>query len=85
MNYLQQLPVTRLKVDKSFVDRSPNSNDAIAIIKAILSLSEAFNLKVTVEGVEHIDQLEFFKDKYLSDIQGYVYSKSLTIKEKQNL
>ena len=81
MSYLQKLPVTRLKVDKSFVDSLPYSADSIAVIKAILSLAEAFNLKVTVEGVEYLEQLNFFKDKYCHDIQGYVYSKPLKLED----
>jgi diguanylate cyclase (GGDEF)-like protein len=81
MSYLQKLPVTRLKVDKSFVDELPHSAESIAVVKAVLALAEAFNLNVTVEGVEHEDQLQFFEDSNVDEIQGYYFSKPLPINE----
>lgn len=90
MSYLQKLPITRLKIDKAFVDNLPDSTESVAVVKAIIALAEAFNLKITVEGVETKKQLDFFKDKYCEDIQGYYYSKPLPIDElrefiKENL
>ena len=90
MSYLQRLPITRLKVDKAFVDDLPYSIESVAVVKAILALANTFGLKITIEGVENEEQLEFFKDKYCDDIQGYVYSKPLSLEElkifiKENL
>ena len=81
MSYLQRLPITRLKVDKAFVDDLPYSIESVAVVKAILALANTFGLKITIEGVENEEQLEFFKDKYCDDIQGYVYSKPLSLEE----
>lgn len=81
MSYLQKLPITRLKVDKAFIDDLPNSNESEAIVKAILALASTFGLKVTIEGVENCEQLNFFKGKYCDDIQGYVYAKPLSFDE----
>ncbi len=77
MSYLQKLPVTRLKIDKSFVDDLPDSKESVAVATAIMALASTFGLKITVEGVETLPQLEFFKEKYCDDIQGYFYSKPL--------
>lgn len=81
MSYLQSLPISRLKIDKAFVDDLPHSQESIAVVNAIIALAQAFNLKITVEGVELKEQLDFFKDKYCDDIQGYYYSKPLTFSE----
>ena len=81
MSYLQKLPITRLKIDKSFVDDLPESEGSVALVDAVLSLAEAFHLNVTVEGVETQKQLDFFKDKKCDDIQGYFYSKPLPFDE----
>lgn len=81
LSYLQKLPVTRLKIDKAFVDDLPDSSDSVAVAITILSLAEAFNLKITVEGVEEQKQLDFFEDKHCDDIQGYFYSKPLPLEE----
>jgi diguanylate cyclase (GGDEF)-like protein len=84
MSYLQKLPVTRLKIDKSFVDELPYSKESIAIATAIMALASTFGLKITVEGVETREQLEFFKDKYCDEIQGYYYSKPLDFEALQS-
>jgi len=81
MSYLQKLPITRLKIDKSFVDDIPHSSGSVALVNAVIALAQAFNLKITVEGVELEEQLNFFKDKYCDDIQGYFYSKPLPLNE----
>jgi len=77
MNYLQQLPITRLKIDKSFVDEVPDSNESVAVVNAIMALAQTFNLKVTVEGLETQTQLAFFEKRRCHDIQGYYFSKPL--------
>jgi diguanylate cyclase (GGDEF)-like protein len=84
MSYLQALPVTRLKIDKGFVDDLPDSKESTAIVNAIISLAETFGLKITVEGIEKEEQLNFFKGKYCDEIQGYFYSKPLPLKELQS-
>ena len=81
MSYLQKLPITRLKIDKAFVDDLPYSKESVAVVKAILALAETFGLKITVEGVETVEQLEFFRDKRCDEIQGYYYSKPLPLEE----
>ncbi|PLA74624.1 hypothetical protein CYQ88_04750 [Hydrogenovibrio sp. SC-1] len=77
MNYLQQLPITRLKIDKSFVDEVPDSNESVAVVNAIMALAQTFDLKVTVEGLETQRQLAFFEKRRCHDIQGYFFSKPL--------
>lgn len=81
MSYLKKLPITRLKIDKVFVDDLPHSLESVAIVKAIMALASTFDFNVTIEGVENFEQLEFFKDKYCNDIQGYIYSKPIPLYE----
>ena len=81
LSYLQKLPVTRLKIDKSFVDHLPESQESIAIAKAIIALAKTFNLAITAEGVENEAQLEFLKNAQCDEIQGYFYAKPLSIEE----
>lgn len=81
MSYLQKLPVTRLKIDKSFMDGIPSSQESIAIVKAILALATTFNLAVTAEGVETVEQVNFLQKEKCEEIQGYFYSKPLTLED----
>lgn len=81
LSYLQKLPVTRLKIDKSFVDNIPQSEESNAIAKAIIVLAKTFHLLVTAEGVETEAQLSFLKDTKCEEIQGYIYSKPLSMEK----
>lgn len=81
ISYLQKLPMTRLKIDRSFVEGLPDSPPHIAMSNAIIALAKAFNLKITIEGIETQEQLAFFQDKYCDDVQGYVYSKPIGLED----
>lgn len=78
LSYLQKLPVTRLKIDKSFVDNLPNSAQSVAIVKSIITLAKTFGLFITAEGVENKEQLDFLVAQECEEIQGYYFSKPLS-------
>lgn len=81
MSYLQKLSVTRLKIDKSFIDNLPISSESVAITRAIIALANTFGLSITAEGVENHEQLAFLQNEGCHEIQGYYYSKPLTLSE----
>ena len=81
LSYLLELPVTRLKIDKSFIDDLPQSKGSIAIIKTIITLAKTLGLSITAEGVENEEQLKFLGEQKCDEIQGYIYSKPLTLDE----
>ncbi|OWR32995.1 histidine kinase [Saccharibacillus sp. O23] len=81
LNYLKQLPISRLKVDRSFVsdiESDPSNRD---IVKAIISM--AHNLKITViaEGVESAEQLHFLEDNGCDEVQGYLFGRPVPADE----
>lgn len=79
MSYLQKLPIMRLKIDKTFVDGINRSRDSATIIRAIIGLAKSFELAITAEGVEHEDQLVFLEKEHCDEIQGYYFSKPLSL------
>jgi diguanylate cyclase (GGDEF)-like protein len=81
MSYLQQLPVTRLKIDKSFIKNLPGCEKNTAILQAIIALAKTFHLHVTAEGVETEEQANILKKMACDEVQGYFYAQPLT-KEK---
>jgi EAL domain-containing protein (putative c-di-GMP-specific phosphodiesterase class I) len=83
MSYLQKLPFTRLKIDKSFVDGLPNDKDSVSITRAILGLAKAFELAITAEGVERDDQFQFLQREHCDEIQGYYFAKPMPLRELQ--
>jgi diguanylate cyclase (GGDEF)-like protein len=79
MSYLQKLPFTRMKIDKSFIDGLPHDHDSVSITRAILGLAKNFGLAVTAEGVERIEQLQFLQLEGCDEIQGYYFAKPMPL------
>jgi diguanylate cyclase (GGDEF)-like protein/PAS domain S-box-containing protein len=78
LSYLKQFPVSKLKIDRSFIrDLAVNPDDA-AITTAIISMAKSLNLKVIAEGVENEAQMAFLRAHQCDEIQGYYFSKPLT-------
>ena len=78
---LKSLPISTLKIDKSFVDHIPENKQDVAIIKSILSLAKNLELEVVAEGVETIEQLTCIRSYGCDFIQGYYYSKPVSADE----
>lgn len=77
LSYLRQFPVSKLKIDASFIRDVATSADDAAIATAIISLAKSLNLKVIAEGVETDAQLAFLRDHHCDEVQGYYLSKPL--------
>jgi len=81
LNYLKNLPLNTLKIDRSFIiDVCEDHNDK-KIVKMLISMAHSFGLKVIAEGVEEEKQLELLNEFNCDEIQGYLLSKPVTIEE----
>ncbi|MEJ2179013.1 MAG: EAL domain-containing protein [Gammaproteobacteria bacterium] len=79
LSYLKRMPVDTLKIDQSFIkDITANIDDA-AIVTAICALSRSLRFKVTAEGVENIQQLEFLRRAEVNAVQGFLFSRPLSV------
>jgi diguanylate cyclase (GGDEF)-like protein/PAS domain S-box-containing protein len=77
---LKSFPVSRLKIDKSFIDGLlANENDK-AVADAVISLGQKLNLRVIAEGVETEAQAAFLRTINCDEMQGYLFSKPLPAK-----
>jgi PAS domain S-box-containing protein/diguanylate cyclase (GGDEF)-like protein len=77
LSYIDHLPISELKIDKSFIDNITNSTDEVPIINTIIQMAKALDLKVVAEGVEYKEQLGYLKRHQCDVIQGYYFSKPL--------
>ena len=75
ISYLKHFPISRLKIDRSFVrDITTNPDDA-AIAEIIISMAQTLKLNVTAEGVETRAQMEFLSFHNCVEMQGYLFSR----------
>jgi diguanylate cyclase (GGDEF)-like protein/PAS domain S-box-containing protein len=75
LTFLRQLPINRLKIDRSFVSSLPDDADDCAIAVAVIDLAHNLGLDVIGEGVETWDQVRFLHGKGCNEVQGFLFSK----------
>lgn len=75
LSYLKTFPITRLKIDRSFVrDITTNPDDA-AIAEIIIAMAQTLKLEVIAEGVENRSQMEFLSFNNCVEMQGFLFSR----------
>ncbi|MGH8249793.1 MAG: putative bifunctional diguanylate cyclase/phosphodiesterase [Steroidobacteraceae bacterium] len=77
LSYLQKLPVSVLKIDKSFVDDVAVSKQGAALVRAIIGVGMALELQVVAEGVERVEQVGRLQALNCRFAQGYFFSRPL--------
>ena len=75
---LNQMPFDTIKLDKSLVDYVGNEN-VEKLLKFIVQLVQSLGMKITAEGVEYKEQLDFLENLNCDDIQGFYFSKPLML------
>ena len=76
LNYLKNLPLDYLKIDRTFI-KDFNLSTNSAITKAIVTLAQSLNMKTIAEGVETEEQKEFLKGLNCDEAQGYLFSRPI--------
>lgn len=77
LNYLKQLPISTLKIDKTFIDNISNSDNSSTLSGTIVMLGHNMGLSIVAEGVETKEQFEYLSKHKCDIIQGYLFSKPL--------
>jgi EAL domain-containing protein (putative c-di-GMP-specific phosphodiesterase class I) len=83
LSYLTRYPLTRLKIDQSFVRKISDSSslEETAIVRSIIVMAHNLGLQVIAEGVETKAQAEFLTGEKCEEMQGYLFAKPLPATE----
>lgn len=85
LSYLKDLNMDTLKIDKSFIDGITLKKENDAIVKSLIYLCREIDINVVAEGVETKEQLNFLLQQECQQIQGYIYSRSVSEKKIKSL
>ncbi|KAB8318940.1 EAL domain-containing protein [Tolypothrix campylonemoides VB511288] len=77
LSRLQLLPLHILKIDRSFIQSLTTDSRVAHIVKAIVALGNSLGLKLTAEGVETQEELEFLKEINCDNVQGFLFYRPL--------
>jgi diguanylate cyclase (GGDEF)-like protein len=83
--YLQKFPLDTLKIDQSFVRQIGTAGANTSIVTAVIGMAQNLNLRVTAEGVETLEQLEFLRARRCDAAQGYYFSRPVPAEEFEKL
>ncbi|RKZ56156.1 MAG: hypothetical protein DRQ44_17000, partial [Gammaproteobacteria bacterium] len=84
LNYLKNLPIDTLKIDKSFIQDMQDNNSDHSIVKTIIELGHNLNCQVVAEGVEDQQTIDSLKLLNVDILQGFFYSRPLNPRDFQN-
>ena len=78
LSLLKTYPVSRLKIDRTFIHHVYDNAENAALVKAIIYLAENFGLDVIAEGVETEEQFIFLKNNECPEVQGYLFGRPVS-------
>lgn len=81
LQYLKDLDIDVLKIDKSFISSCVDDKRVLAITKSIIDMSHELSISVIAEGVETYEEYKIMEDIRVDIIQGYLVSKPLKAEE----
>ena len=81
LGYIKRLPISRIKLDKSFVTDLPGNSEDEAVARATLSIAKDLGLKTVAEGVETVAQQDYLVSSGCDFLQGYLFAQPMPAQE----
>ena len=81
LSHLTRYPLSRIKIDRSFIRGVPDNAEQTAIARALIIMAHSVDLEVIAEGVETPDQRAFLVSKGCEEAQGFLYARPLPNQE----
>jgi PAS domain S-box-containing protein/diguanylate cyclase (GGDEF)-like protein len=78
LSYLQRMPIDAVKLDRSFVGDLTTDASTVSMVRSVLAMASALNLRVVTEGVETVEQLEILRTLGCDEAQGYLLGRPET-------
>ena len=78
LNYLRRYPVNTIKLDRSFLDEVPQNDSAGALVESVITMAHTLGKRVTAEGVETSEQLEFLRAHGCETAQGFYLARPMS-------
>ncbi len=72
LTYIRRLPVTELKLDRTFLTGAPRDKRAVSVIRSTVDLAHSLGLRIVAEGIENLDALALVDDLGCDAAQGYL-------------
>ena len=79
--YLKRYPLDKLKIDRAFIKDTPQDQDDVSLVTAIIQMAHSLNLRTVAEGVETKAQWELLKHLGCDLIQGYYLSRPMSAED----
>lgn len=84
-SYLKRFAVSRLKIDRLFVKDVISNQDDAAIVQAIISMARLLRMQLTVEGVETVEQANYFRRHSCAESQGLYFGEPVEARQVERL
>jgi diguanylate cyclase (GGDEF)-like protein/PAS domain S-box-containing protein len=78
LSYLTKFPVSRIKIDRSFIDKVTDDAEDAAIVRSLIAMAHNLKLGIIAEGVETEAQARFLLEERCEEAQGFLYAKPLS-------
>lgn len=81
LSYLSRLPISSVKIDRSFVQDAPRSRGAAEVIKAVVQLARGLDIQCVAEGIETEEQLDFLLEVGCPQGQGFLVARPMSARD----
>ena len=78
LSYLTKFPVSRIKIDRSFITKVTEDAENAAIVRSLIAMAHNLSLGIIAEGVETEAQARFLLEERCEEAQGFLYAKPLS-------
>jgi diguanylate cyclase (GGDEF)-like protein len=85
LSYLRDLPVHKVKLDRSFVEKTATDHRFAAIVQGVITMAHHMDMIVVAEGIETIEQQEDLARRHCDILQGYLFARPMPLAELKKL